>query len=133
MKTLFADTFYYLALFNTRDRAHQKAKELTAGFSGRVLTTAWILMELADGMAGTTQRNAFSVFLEAMRADPDVRITPFSNALFDEAVKLYASRPDKAWSLTDCTSFIVMEREALTEALTGDRHFEQAGYRALLL
>jgi len=32
--------------------------------------------------------------------------------------------PVKAWSLTDCISFVVMKREGLTEALTGDAHFQ---------
>jgi predicted nucleic acid-binding protein len=47
-------------------------------------------------------------------------------------VDLYRRRPDKAWSLTDCISFVVMQREGITEALTGDQHFEQAGFVALL-
>jgi predicted nucleic acid-binding protein len=45
---------------------------------------------------------------------------------------LYEERPDKRWTLTDCTSFVVMEEENLAEALTGDRHFQQAGFTALL-
>ncbi len=44
----------------------------------------------------------------------------------------YESRPDKDWSLTDCTSFIVMNEFNISNALTGDHHFEQAGFRALL-
>jgi len=47
-------------------------------------------------------------------------------------LELYARRPDKSWSLTDCISFVVMTDRGLTEALTGDHHFEQAGFRALL-
>ena len=42
-------------------------------------------------------------------------------------------RPDKEWSLTDCISFEVMAELGLTEALTADHHFEQAGFRALLV
>jgi hypothetical protein len=45
---------------------------------------------------------------------------------------LFAGRSDKNWSLTDCISFVVMQDEGLTEALTGDSHFEQAGFKALL-
>ena len=41
---------------------------------------------------------------------------------------LYEQRPDKKWSLTDCLSFLIMADEGLTEALTGDHHFEQAGF-----
>jgi hypothetical protein len=52
---------------------------------------------------------------------------------FDAGMELYADRPDKDWSLTDCISFVVMQERGITDALTGDRHFEQAGFRALLL
>jgi predicted nucleic acid-binding protein len=52
--------------------------------------------------------------------------------LFAAGVELYGTRPDKEWSLTDCISFVVMKREGLTDALTGDRHFEQAGFKVLL-
>jgi predicted nucleic acid-binding protein len=47
-------------------------------------------------------------------------------------VELYAERPDKDWSLTDCISFVVMRHQGVTQALTGDHHFEQAGFTALL-
>jgi hypothetical protein len=49
-----------------------------------------------------------------------------------KGVQLYAQRPDKEWSLTDCISFVVMTQEGIFDALTGDRHFEQAGFVALL-
>ena len=42
-------------------------------------------------------------------------------------------RQDKNWSVTDCTSFVVMREHNLTEALTADRHFEQAGFKAILV
>ena len=34
--------------------------------------------------------------------------------------------------LTDCISFVLMSEEGIAEALTGDHHFEQAGFTALL-
>jgi predicted nucleic acid-binding protein len=48
-------------------------------------------------------------------------------------VQFYSQRLDKEWGLTDCVSFIVMQDRKITEALTTDEHFEQAGFRALLL
>ncbi len=74
----------------------------------------------------------FVDFDRALRSDPTVTIIPSSTELFAAGVELYATRPDKEWSLTDCISFVVMEREGLTDALTGDRHFEQAGFKVLL-
>ena len=97
-----------------------------------MVTTAWILTELADGMAGPLDRQTFVRFHEALNADPDVTIVAPDAALFADGLALYARRPDKEWSLTDCISFVVMQRHGLTDALTGDRHFEQAGFKALL-
>ncbi len=53
---------------------------------------------------------------------------PDSDRLYRRGLDLYAQRADKGWSLTDCISFVVMAEEGLREALTGDRHFAQAGY-----
>jgi len=59
-------------------------------------------------------------------------VVPLSHEIFDQALDFYHQHHDKQWSLTDCTSFIVMQQRGITEALTGDRHFEQAGFTALL-
>lgn len=59
-------------------------------------------------------------------------IVPSTQTPFDQGVKLYAKRPDKDWSLTDCISFVVMRDQGITQALTGDHYFEQAGFMALL-
>ena len=130
MKAFFADTYYYIALLSPSDTAHVRALEVTRSLNGTMVTTAWVLTELADGMAGAASRQAFVRFYDALRSDPQVSIVPPSQQLFEEALELYRSRQDKDWSLTDCTSFVVMKREGLTEALTGDPHFEQAGFRA---
>lgn len=53
--------------------------------------------------------------------------------LLKRALQLYTARADKTWGLTDCISFVVMQDQKLTEAITADQHFVQAGYRALLL
>lgn len=70
--------------------------------------------------------------LDALEGDPDVLVVPADASLFRRGVDLYRQRPDKDWSLTDCISFVVMEEQGLTDALTADHHFEQAGFRAIL-
>ncbi|MGV0026289.1 type II toxin-antitoxin system VapC family toxin [Phormidesmis priestleyi] len=52
--------------------------------------------------------------------------------LFHQALDLYKQRADKAWSHPDCASFCIMKQQNILEALTHDRHFEQAGFIALL-
>jgi predicted nucleic acid-binding protein len=44
----------------------------------------------------------------------------------------YAKRLDKDWSLTDCMSFVTMQECGISDALTADHDFEQAGFIALL-
>jgi predicted nucleic acid-binding protein len=132
-RTVFADTHYFIALIHDRDASHLKAVEFTKRFKGRMVLTDWVLTELADGWAEPVQNRArFQALLSELRANPKAKIIPFSSELFEAGIDQYIDRPDKEWSLTDCVSFVVMEREGLTEALTGDHHFEQAGFTALL-
>lgn len=70
--------------------------------------------------------------LREPRADDRVSIVPMDQELFDRGVALYGERLDKEWSVTDCISFIVMREQGVTDALTGDHHFEQVGFTALL-
>jgi predicted nucleic acid-binding protein len=132
MKRLFADTFFFFAFLNANDGAHGEASAFYDAFDGELVTTEWILTELADGLSGISDRQKFVDFHITMREEPAVKIIPSSGELFAAGVELYAKRPDKEWSLTDCISFVVMRREGLADALTGDHHFEQAGFRALL-
>jgi predicted nucleic acid-binding protein len=74
----------------------------------------------------------FRQLSEELDRDADTTVIPASQELFDKGVELYDARPDKQWSLTDCISFVLMEQRGITEALTADRHFEQAGFVALL-
>jgi len=104
------------------------AESLTAS----LVTTTWILTELADGLARTPDRHLFQSILADLTREPSAIIVPPSQELFERGVQLYITRPDKRWSLTDCISFQVMEERKITEALTADHHFEQAGFVALL-
>jgi len=132
MKTVFADTFYMLALLNERDPAHAPATDASRGFTGTMVTTAWVLTELANALSGRRKRTGFLRVLDALRRNPRAIIVPPTEELFERGIALYAERSDKDWSLTDCISFAVMREMNINEALTGDRHFEQAGFKALL-
>ena len=132
MTAVFADTFYFVALANARDAAHTRAVGWTRAFSGRLLTTTWVLTEFANHMCEPLNRQEFIDTLADLRSSPSVEIVPPDELLWNEGLLLFASRPDKEWSLTDCISFVVMQREGIAEALSGDHHFEQAGFIALL-
>jgi uncharacterized protein len=132
MNKVFADTYYYLALLVERNDSHQLALDVTEQLRGPIVTTSWVLMEFANAVSKSRRRHYFPSLLADLKQNPQVTIIPPDEALFNEGAELYRQRPDKDWSLTDCISFLVMEREGITEALTGDHHFEQAGFVALL-
>jgi uncharacterized protein len=132
MTPVFADTFFFLALINPRDAGHARAVALAETATGPIITTAWVLTEVADGLANTPDRHLFQAILADLEQEPRATIVPSSQELFERGTRLYVSRPDKKWSLTDCISFLVMEAGNITEALTADHHFEQAGFAALL-
>ena len=133
MKRVFADAWFYIALLDADDQGHERAAAWSCDFEGKIITTRWVLVEAANSLAAPTLRKAMAAFLARIESDPDVRIVTDSDGLYPRGLALYAARPDKEWSLTDCISFVVMADEGLTEALTGDHHFEQAGFTALLM
>lgn len=132
MNPVFADTYYFFALLSVRDEAHHQALEYSRQFTGMIITTAWVITELADGMCSVRDRKQLCLAMDRMRSLHNLEILPPTAELFEAGWELYANRPDKEWSLTDCISFVVMQQHGITEALTGDHHFEQAGFVALL-
>jgi predicted nucleic acid-binding protein len=83
-------------------------------------------------LAGTPDRRLFSAIPSDLKKDPTDVVVPAEQSLFERGIQLYLQRADKKWSLTDCISFVVMQDRGLLDALTGDHHFEQAGFNALL-
>jgi uncharacterized protein len=132
MIPVFADAFYFFALLNEKDAAHKAAQSFSSKTNRPYITTSWVLTEVADGCASAGKRGRFLQLLDMLLESSDAKIIPASEELFERGVELFRQRADKEWPLTDCISFVAMKDEGITEALTGDRHFEQAGFRALL-
>jgi len=128
---VFGDAFFYVALINRKDEHHERVMAWARGFTGEIVTTQWVLTEVADAFAESHIRRRLKAGLDEMARDPATRIIEVSPEYFARGLALYDARPDKEWSLTDCISIVVMGDEGLTEALTEDGHFEQAGFVAL--
>ena len=129
--TVFVDTFALIAWLNPRDDAHAAVAAYLDVFTGRLLTTEWVLVELADAFSAPEARSTAVAFLKAVRADPLFDIVGYVPAVYQAGFDLFAARPDKGWSLTDCIAFGVMTERNVSEALTADHHFVQAGFRAV--
>ncbi len=128
----FVDSFYFIALLNPKDEHHARVMEATRRFAGPHVTTSLVLTEVADALCGSPLRPLTHRMLVQVHDDSNIDVVTPDHALFRSGIALYGARPDKSWSLTDCISFVVMSERGITEALTGDHHFEQAGFRALL-
>ncbi len=137
-KTVFWDASAFIALLLPRDRWHEQAKrvqrELTAVRAKRITTSA-VLTEVANGLCTVKQR-AFAqrliLSIEQSVLMGYTEVVHIDEDMWWRGFKLYQQRPDKAWGLTDCLSFVVMRERGLHEAFTADYHFAQAGFSCLL-
>jgi predicted nucleic acid-binding protein len=131
---LFLDTAFIQALLNPRDDYHNQAKQLFPRIraASEVWITEAIFVEVGNALSAFNRNGAVQFIQQCYRTD-NIKIVSVDTELLMQALALYQSRSDKTWGLTDCISFVVMQQNNLTDAVTGDRHFVQAGFRALML
>ena len=136
MNEVFVDTSGWASFFVRTDPHHAKASALITRWqqqNQRIVTTNYVLSELIVLFTRfRVRRSTVLNYIETIRSAVWIEIVHIDEALDAEAWRLLAERLDKEWSLVDCASFIVMEKRGLTEALTPDKHFEQAGFVRLL-
>jgi uncharacterized protein len=135
MRKIFVDTSYWIAVLNPTDSLHDFANNLTLKlFPFKLVTSELVLNELLNHYSGsgTQFRKITANLIRQIQADENIEVIPITHQLFTSAFQLYAQRQDKAWSHTDCSSFCIMKELDIPEALTYDKHFEQAGFIALL-
>jgi predicted nucleic acid-binding protein len=96
------------------------------------VTSEFVVVEVANFLSAKRVRTVFSGFLHALETDSRVTVAPSSSELFRRGCRLYLARSDKTWSLTDCISFEIMREHGIQDARTADKHFEQAGFNAML-
>lgn len=132
MNRVFVDTWFYLAALNPADASHARALAFSRADRWHRVTTDFVVMEVGDALCQPGNRLVFATFFDWLSQHTGTTVLPASRQLLSDAVQLYRARPDKDWPLTDCTSFVVMQDQGIVDALTGDKHFEQAGFKALL-
>ena len=135
MRVVFADTGYWIAATNPEDALHERA-----GFAAQqlgevqIVTSEMVLVEFLNfmGRYGEYKRKLAAQVVREIINDSDVEVVPQTSMQFSAAMRLYEDRLDHRWSVTDCSSFILMEERGITEALAHDRDFRQAGFAVLL-
>ena len=137
MNKLFVDTSGWASLADVSEPFYQKAKEIyavTMQNRQRLVTTNYILAELVALMTSPMRfhRPRIIEFINGIKESPFFDVIYIDQVLDERAWELLSNRTDKKWSLIDYSSFIVMQENNITEALTTDHHFEQAGFVRLL-
>ncbi|HYM19865.1 MAG TPA: PIN domain-containing protein [Candidatus Kapabacteria bacterium] len=136
MQEIFADTNYWIAIFNESDSLHKKATLVSQSLASDtfIFTSQLVLGEVIEHFS------ARSVFLRKkvldvianIEDDPYFAVEPMTPKLFEDTITFYRRHADKEWGFVDCSSFVIMKRRSIKDALTYDHHFVQAGFRALL-
>ncbi len=121
-----------IAICSFNDRHYEKAKSIAIDIKKhniKLITTHAVILEIANALSKKRYRHVAIQLIKSMESDPDITIVSYSEDLYKRAFKLYQERLDKEWGLTDCMSFLVMKDYDLRQALTADKHFQQAGFR----
>ena len=133
---LFLDTYYVQALLNPRDSHHTRALALLPQVSqaSEVVVTEAIFVEVGNALSASPRlRQLTAAFIRRCYIEANMAVVAVDTALLSRALALFESHADKEWGLTDCISFVVMRERGVADAVTGDRHFQQAGFRALMM
>lgn len=130
---IFLDTVFVQALLNRRDQYHAKAKALLKRVrtASEIWVTEAVLVEIGNALASINRKGAVN-FIRSCYNTPNIKVVMIDTSLLKRSLEFYNNRPDKEWGLTDCISFVVMEEQSISLALSTDIHFRQAGFDPML-
>jgi predicted nucleic acid-binding protein len=134
MKTVFADSVYWITIVKPGDHWAGAAKSAKQSLGEAVIvTTDEVLTEFLTtlGNSGSILRKTAAKMVRAILDNPNVKVAPQTRDGFLAGLQKYDARQDKEYSLTDCISMNVMEAQKISEVLTHDHHFKQEGFAVL--
>lgn len=134
MKSLFVDAGYLIALEASDDQHHKDAtqhwRKLRKSLPA-LLTTSYVFDEVVTFFNNRRRHDKAAEVGNRLIESPSIELIHVDKEVFYEAWKYLQQHDDKAYSLTDCVSFVVMKQRRVNTALTFDRHFKQAGFETL--
>ena len=132
-KSVFLDTAYIIALIITDDQFHKISLNTSRQIVAEkinLVTSELVLVEILDTLSKVKYRN--EALITTKKLKQGITVIDTNKELLLKAYSLYEKRPDKEWGMTDCYSFVIMEKYNIKQVLTTDAHFEQAGFKILL-
>ena len=132
---VFLDTAAIIALAVPTDALHHAANEVMAGLAGDgspMVTSDYVLMEFLNGSSAPSRRSTAAALARNLLDTRALEVVECSRGTLLGAMDLYESRPDKEWSIVDCSSILICQNRGIRRVFTHDRHFRQAGFAVLL-
>jgi predicted nucleic acid-binding protein len=130
-EALFVDTSAWFSYINARDPDHERLQAILDAYAALPLTSTYVFDEIVT-LTRARLGHRIACLVGKTLLDPKLvtllHVTPSDERA---AWKLFEKRADKSYSFTDCTSFIVMQRQKIGLALTLDHHFAQEGFRTV--
>lgn len=128
------DTSFAIALISKTDANHSAALQIAQQLPRfRIVTSHAVMFEIGNTLSKKQYRLQGIKFLKSLECDPQVEVVTITPILYKKTFELFCHYHDKSWGLVDCSSFVIMKQQAINFALTADRHFQQADFKALLL
>jgi predicted nucleic acid-binding protein len=128
VKRIFVDTSGWFAAASRKDHDHPAVEQYLKEGTRPLLTTDYVVDESATLFLCRLGHISAVRFLDSLQASPRIELIYLKRKSIEAAMRLFRERPDKGWSLTDCTSFVIMKEMGLDTALALDDHFRQAGF-----
>jgi predicted nucleic acid-binding protein len=128
MERAFVDTSAWFAYANRLDPDHTRIRTVLRTFQGRLVTSNFVFDETVT-LCLYRLGHQVAATVGAVLLDPTVvnllRLPPDDE---QRAWALFLARPDKTYSYTDCTSFVLMRRLRIQRAIALDADFQREGF-----
>jgi uncharacterized protein len=131
MERLFVDTSAWFAHANREDPRHKDVVRVLEDFPGGLVTSSFVFDETITLCAYRLGHRVAASVGEVLQDPDEIELLRVTAEDERAAWKLFLGRPDKAYSFTDCTSFVMMRRLGITTAASLDDDFAQEGFRVV--
>ena len=131
----FIDSAGFFASLDATENNHQRARFFMSELEQKrhsAFTTDHVVSETYTLLKARSRGHLVRNFYEGLKNSRSVKIVWTDKHRFEAATAMLLRQTDKNYSFVDCLSFVVMKENKLTDALTTDEHFNQAGFKPLL-
>ncbi len=129
MQSIFVDTGGWYAAIVRKDHDHKTAKQFLMNNKFPLITSDYVMDETVTLLQSRIGHNYAVNFLDALQTSLQIQLIYLTPSHIAETIALFRNRPDKGWSFTDCSSFVLMHKYTIQIAFAFDEHFQQAGFQ----